>query len=147
MTRRSTKILVLLRVAIGWIFLYAGITKVLNPDWSAAFYIKDAKTFSWLFDFLASDQILPITNILNEWGLTIIGACLILGVFTRIAGYAGAVMMILYYLPILDFPKVGEHSYLVDEHIIYALVLIFLATVQAGRHLGIDGIFKKNHSE
>lgn len=121
-----------IRILLGWVFFYAGITKVFNPNWSAAFYLKDAKTFSGLYEFLLQPQILPFINFLNEWGLTILGLSLILGVFVRYSAPLGALMMFLYYLPILDFPKVGDHSYLVDEHIIYATVLLFLAAVDAG---------------
>ena len=48
--------------------------------------------------------------------------------------------MILYYLPILDFPYPNPHAYLVDEHIIYILVLVVLASVRAGRIWGLDGV-------
>jgi thiosulfate dehydrogenase (quinone) large subunit len=140
----STKILVTLRILIGWIFLYSGITKILNPDWSAAFYLKGAKTFTWFFDFLLSPEILPIVNFLNAWGLTLIGISLVLGLFTRLSAYLGVILMILYYLPVLDFPKVGDHAYLVDEHIIYATLLILIATTRAGNYFGLDTLLKKN---
>ena len=39
--------LFLLRVSAGWMFFYAGITKVLNPQWSAEGYLKGAKSFVW----------------------------------------------------------------------------------------------------
>jgi uncharacterized membrane protein YphA (DoxX/SURF4 family) len=32
-------LLVLIRVAIGWLFLYEGITKIIAVDWSAAPYL------------------------------------------------------------------------------------------------------------
>lgn len=36
--------LLLLRATLGWLFFYAGLTKVLNPAWSAAGYLNGAKT-------------------------------------------------------------------------------------------------------
>jgi len=119
--------LLLLRLGIGWVFLYAGLTKVLNPDWSAAGYLNSAKTFSGFYQWLASDANLGWVNFLNQWGLTLIGTALILGLAVKLASYGGAAMMLLYYFPVLTFPKIGANSYLVDAHIIYALVMLVLA--------------------
>jgi len=118
---------------------YAGITKILTPNWSAAFYLKDAKTFPAFFQWFLRPDILPITNFLNEWGLTILGASLILGVFVRLTSIYGIVLMMLYYFPILQFPYPNPHAYIIDEHIIYAFVLLFFAAVRAGRVWGLEG--------
>ncbi|HEY4509788.1 MAG TPA: DoxX family protein [Candidatus Paceibacterota bacterium] len=130
--------LFLLRVSMGWLFFYAGITKVLDPAWSAAGYLKGAQTFTEFYQWLASPQLLPLTNFLNEWGLTLIGAALILGVFVRLSAVLGAAMMILYYFPVLNFPNVGEHSFIVDEHIIYALALFVVGAFHSGRLWGLE---------
>jgi thiosulfate dehydrogenase [quinone] large subunit len=130
-----------IRVALGGVFLYAGITKIMNPEWSAAGYIEGAKTFSQFYQMLLSPDVLSIVNILNSWGLTLIGVSLIIGLFVRYSALLGALMMLLYFFPELDFPMVGEHSFLVDEHIVYALVLIFLSVVSAGRYFGLDQRF------
>ena len=132
-----------LRIALGWLFFYAGITKVLNAEWSAAGYISNAQTFSAFYEWLASPGIIDVINFLNAWGLTLIGIALVLGLFTRIASYLGALLMLLYYLPILSFPYVGEHSYLVDEHIIYIFVLILFTHIKAGNYFGLDGLRKR----
>ena len=118
--------------------LYAGITKVLNPQWSADGYLKGAKTFAGLYQWLLSPGILPVANFVNEWGLTLLGVSLILGIFVRLSSVLGAVLMLLYYFPVLVFPYAGEHSYIVDDHIIYAFVLLFLAAMRAGRIWGLD---------
>lgn len=131
------------RLSLGWLFFYAGITKILNPDWSAEGYLMGAETFSNFYVWLASPGILPFTNFMNEWGLTLLGASLILGVFVRFSSVLGVVMMIFYYFPTLVFPHIPPHSYLVDEHIIYALVLALFATLRAGRIWGLDKKFSK----
>ena len=136
-------LLFLLRISIGWLLFYAGITKVLNPAWSAGGYLQNAKTFSGFYQWLATPEMLPITNFLNEWGLTLLGAALLFGVFVRWAGILGALMMILYYLPVLEFPNVGEHSYIVDEHIIYALALLLLAASETGKIFGLGKKFPR----
>ena len=136
----STKVkasLFLLRISMGWLFLYAGITKVIDPNWSAAGYLKGAETFTSLYGWLSQPDIIPVINLVNEWGLTLLGLSLIFGLFVRLSSVLGAILMLLYYFPILSFPYAGTHSFLVDEHIIYALLLIFLGLVRADRVWGL----------
>lgn len=121
----------LLRISLGWLFFYAGITKVLNPEWSAAGYLQSAKTFSGFYAWIASPGILPITNFINEWGLTLLGALLILGLGVRWISIFGAVIMVLYYFPILEFPYPSAHAYIVDEHIVYAAALLVLSGIHS----------------
>src|SRR3989344_4883089 len=110
----------LLRVSLGWLFLYAGLSKVFDPSWSAAPYLLNAKTFPEFFAFFARPDILPFTNFLNEWGLTLIGISLLLGIFVRLGSVAGLVLMGLYYFPALNGAFPNPHSFVVDEHVIYA---------------------------
>lgn len=130
--------LFLLRVSMGWLMFYAGITKVLNPEWSAVGYMQNAKTFTAFFQWFARPEILPITNFVNEWGLTLLGVSLLLGVFVRLSSLLGVLLMLLYYFPVLDFPYPNPYSYIVNEHIIYALVLLFFAVVRPGRVWGLE---------
>lgn len=138
MTQFERVTLFLLRIGTGWMFLYAGITKIIDPTWTAAGYLQNAKTFTGLFQWLASSANIGWVNFLNEWGLTLIGASLILGVFVRISSIFGAVLMLLYYFPILDFPYPNPHAFVVDEHIIYALALLALGALRVGRVMGIE---------
>jgi thiosulfate dehydrogenase (quinone) large subunit len=130
--------LFLLRITTGWFFFYAGLSKIINPEWSAAGYLTHATSFSGFYNWLASPSILPIINFINEWGLLLIGVALILGVGVRLAGTLGVVMMILYYFPVLDFPAAGEHGYIVDDHILWAAGLLVLAAFRAGRVWGLE---------
>ncbi|OGE73797.1 MAG: hypothetical protein A3E28_03575 [Candidatus Doudnabacteria bacterium RIFCSPHIGHO2_12_FULL_42_22] len=130
--------LVTLRVAMGWLFFHAGIVKILNPNWSAAGYLNNAKNLEGFYHWLATPTLLPITNFVNEWALTLLGAALILGIFVRFAAPLGALLMIFYYLP-LSFPKPDANSYIVDDHLIYAIVLLYLGAVNAGKIWGLDG--------
>lgn len=134
--------LLLLRLALGWLFLYAGLTKVLDPSWSAAGYLGSATTFSGVYAWLASDGILPVVNFVNQWGLTLLGASLILGGLVRVSAPLGALLMLLYYFPVLDFPMVG-YGFLVDEHLVYALALLLLGALEAGQNWGLDGLMKR----
>lgn len=125
------------RIALGWLFFYAGITKVLNSQWSAAGYLNNAKSFTGLYHWFASAQNIGWVNFINAWGMTLIGVALILGIFVRWASLGGMLLMVLYYfaLPLL-YPN--ANSFIVDEHIIYILVLAILFFSQAGKIWGLD---------
>ena len=131
----------ILRISMGWLMLYAGLTKVFNPSWSAAGYLNNAKTFPEFFRWFASPEILPITNLINEWGLTLLGVSLILGIGVRLSSTFGVLLMLLYYFPALEFPYAGANSYIIDDHIIYALILVYFAEARAGRVWGLDKWF------
>jgi thiosulfate dehydrogenase [quinone] large subunit len=137
MSKYGNLLLACLRIALGWLFFYAGITKLLAPAWSSAGYLKGAQTFSGFYQALAQPGILPVVDFINEWGLTLLGVSLILGVFVRFSSLLGALLMLLYWFPVLDFPKV-ERGFLVDDHIVYALALLYFAAIKAGRVYGLE---------
>ncbi|MBU6431606.1 MAG: DoxX family protein [Patescibacteria group bacterium] len=143
MTNLQKFSILILRLSLGFLMFYAGVTKVTDPSWSAAGYIKGAKAFIPFYNFILSPSVLPVINFLNEWGLTLLGISLIFGVFVRLSSALGIILMILYYLPILKFPYAGDHSYLVDEHVIYSSALLLLIAFSAGRIFGLDGWFAK----
>lgn len=145
MTSSQKFFLFLLRVSAGWMFFYAGITKVLNPQWSAEGYLKGAKSFVWFYQWLLQPEILPVINSVNKWGLTLLGVSLIIGLFARFSSLLGVLLMALYYIP-LGFPYPNPHSYIVDEHIIYIAILLFFAAVSAGRIFGLDSKRVHHHS-
>lgn len=130
--------LLFLRLSLGALFFYAGITKVLDPSWSAAGYLLSAKTFPGLYAWFASPDILPFINVVNEWGLTLVGLCLILGIFVRISSIGGATLMALYYFPILDGVYPNAHALIVDEHVVYFFAFLVLAAFRAGRVFGLE---------
>lgn len=141
---KTDSAILLLRLALGWLFLYAGITKVTNPEWTAKGFLENAKTFPEFYVWLASPNILPVVDFLNQWGLTLIGIVLILGILVRFSSYLGALMMLLYYFPHLAFPYIGEHSFIVDEHIIYALAFLALASMSSNHIWSLSGLFKSH---
>ncbi len=138
--------LFLLRVSLGWYMFYAGITKVLDPSWSAEGYLKGAKLLPGFYLWLTSPGIMPVTNFINEWGLTLLGVSLILGLFVRWSAPLGALLMLLYYIP-LGIIHPDAHSLVVDQHVIFGPLLVYLALVEAGKIWGLDGyISKLKHS-
>jgi len=126
-----------LRVALGLMFLYAGVTKF--GDWSAAGYLAGATgPLAGWFQSLAGNG---LVDSLNAWGLTLVGACLVLGIFVRPASFFGIIIMILYYLA--DFEGNTAHG-LIDQHIIYIIVLMLFMAGGVGHILGIDGLVHEN---
>ena len=124
--------LFLLRIGLGFFFFYAGFTKIIDPSWSAAGYIGVAKNFTAFYQALLSPNLLPIINILNAWGLTLLGLSLITGLFTRLSAILGIVLMALYYLA-LPLPYPNTHALVIDDHIILILALLVIINFHAGK--------------
>ena len=86
------------------------------------------------------------TDRVVSWGLTVVGACLILGLFTRTSAVVGALFMLAFYLAMPPWPGVPEnlkaegHYFLVNKNLIEMLALLTLATTASGRWLGLDGL-------
>lgn len=137
--------LVFLRLSIGWVFLYAGISKALNPLWSAQMYIEGAKSGGWLYTFFLHPSVLPVVNDLVKYGFSLLGLALIIGVFTRLVAMFGSILMVLLYIPALHFPYVGKSALLIDDHIVYVAVLLVLAAYNAGRVWGLEEWLFKLH--
>ena len=150
-TRWQVFALVLLRVFIGWHFLYEGIDKLMEPNWSASGFLLQARgPFAGLFHWMASSpDVLGYINLLNIWGLILIGSGLILGGFTRIASAAGLVLILLYYF--CNPPFVGyfyslpaEGSYLIiNKNLVEAAALLVTLVLCSGRFYGLDQITHK----
>lgn len=140
-------LLVILRVIIGWHFLYEGIVKLLSPGWSSWGYLMNSTGFmSGFFKAIAqNDALLGAADYLNIWGLILIGLGLILGLLTRVAQFAGIALLGMYYLanpPFASNSGAGfEGSYLVvSKDIIELAALVVLSFFNTGKFLGIDGL-------
>jgi uncharacterized membrane protein YphA (DoxX/SURF4 family) len=82
----------------------------------------------------------------TRYGLTVVGACLVLGLFTRTACLGGAAFLLLFYLamPSLPWvpanPRAEGHYLFINKNIIEMLALLTLATTRSGRWVGLDGL-------
>lgn len=134
-----------LRVVMGWALLYPGINHLMGLEGftqATAGTIQGAATtaanpFAGYFAML--QPYAEVLAILNAIGLAAAGAALMLGAFTRLAGLAGAVMMLNYWAA--AFPL--KHSIVVDSHIVYALLLFGLGALGAGRIMGLDALLEE----
>ena len=140
--------LVLLRTLIGWHFLYEGLTKLTAPSWTAAGYLKQAKgplaeSFRWL---TTRPDLIANADLITMWGLTIVGVCLILGLFTRLASLAGIGFILLFYLaapPLIGYVYAipSEGSYLiVNKNLVELSALVVILVTRSGRFAGLDRI-------
>jgi uncharacterized membrane protein YphA (DoxX/SURF4 family) len=137
--------LALLRIVIGWHFLYEGWTKLLDPAWTSAGYLKSATgPLAGLFHALGSSQTwLPVIDQLNIWGLTLLGIALMAGLYARAASVAGMALLGLYYAaypPLFAVTNgVSEGQYLiVNKTLIELFALVVVAAFPAAA-FGFDG--------
>ena len=138
----------LLRVFVGWHFLYEGISKLSSPSFTAAGYMKASRgPFAGFFKWIAGQpNLLENANFVTEWGLTIVGLLLILGLFTRFASLAGIGFLVLFYFA--NPPFVGyfyslptEGSYLiVNKNLVELCALVVILVTGSGRFAGLDRI-------
>ncbi len=143
--------LVTLRFIIGWHILYEGISKLLTPNWTSANFLNESQ---WIMSgishwIVSNSAVLNAVDFLNTWGLIAIGTGLILGLFTRTAAIAGALLVFVYYLnnaPIIgiEYSVPTEGSYLiVSKTLIEAVALFILAVFPTGKIIGIDALITR----
>jgi thiosulfate dehydrogenase (quinone) large subunit len=137
-----------LRVLVGWHFLYEGLAKLTAGSWTAAGYLKQAKgplaeSYRWL---TTRPDLLANADSITMWGLTVVGACLILGLFTRLASLAGIAFILLFYLaapPLIGYFYAipSEGSYLiVNKNLVELSALVVILLTGSGRFAGLDRI-------
>ena len=137
----------LLRIGVGVMFFRAGVDKVTRGEaWhdSVAMWIE--RHFDQAFGFyrgFLEHVALPHHGLFAElvrWGELMLGVALILGLATRYAAVAGAVMMLNFW-----FAKAKEEPFWSASNYDALLILILLALAisSAGRVLGLDQHFAR----
>ena len=144
----STKfkgVLGILRISLGLVFLWAFFDKLLGlgyattPDKSwlaggspAAGFLGFGVhgPFTGLYHSLASSTTI-------EWlfmlGLLFIGTSLTFGIFMKLGGFSGILLLILMYTAVGIQPT--NHPF-IDEHFIYVLVVLVLMMSESGKYFG-----------
>uniref|UniRef100_UPI003217E7B8 DoxX family protein n=1 Tax=uncultured Draconibacterium sp. TaxID=1573823 RepID=UPI003217E7B8 len=154
-TKTQLSVLVSLRFLIGWHLLYEGLSKLLNPNWSSAGFLSESK---WVLQGMAewitgNSHVLAVADLLNTWGLIVIGIGLIVGLYARTAAFVGAGLLLVYYLnnpPLigLEYSIPNEGNYLVvSKTLIEAVTLFLLAVFPTSQFVGLDTLrinFRKN---
>jgi len=144
-------LLVYFRVLMGWTFLYAASHQLFDPKFSASGFLEHTKTFHDFFVLFAAPAVRPVTDFLVEWGHFLIGLSLLSGLLVRVSGVFGIFLLITYYFAHMDFPYIeSKLNFIVDYHIVYAILCVYLATEHAGHVWGLDAwaanlsLFKRN---
>jgi len=133
----------LLRLSMSWIMLWAFFDKLFGlgfatpaaGSWLKGFsptmgFLKSsAGPLAGLFQSMAGN---PIVDWLFMLGLLLIGLALLLGIGLKVAGYSGALMMLLMWAS--HFPS--AQNPLIDDHIVY-LLIFFMFAMSAGRMGGL----------
>jgi uncharacterized membrane protein YphA (DoxX/SURF4 family) len=136
----------ILRIAIGWHFLYEGVSKLLQDHWSAASYLANATgPFSGFYSWLASSSLIGIIDWINILGLVLIGLSLFLGYFKRASAISGSILLLLYYFAYPPFGgsifgSIEGNLFIVNRNLIEALVLILLV-VSSEKGYGLHALF------
>ena len=139
-----------LRVVIAWVFLQAGLEKLLTGGigdplaWSSTGFLQnasaDANPLQGLFLLFAEYG--AIVDPLVIFGQILIGLALLFGAFFRFAAMMGGLQMLFFWTAawqgglMAGFPV--ENGYFIDSSFVYLLLLFGLGAWGAGRILGVD---------
>lgn len=148
-----------LRLGMGWIFLWAFIDKLLGLGYSTCagqgnmcadawinggsptegFLLNSTRgPFAEVFQSMAGN---PVVDWLFMLGLAFVGVTLLLGIFVSLGSAAGAVMLFLMYFAML----LPTSNPLIDTHVIEALLLIMFIYTNAGKTLGLGKWWSEQH--
>ncbi|MGC4773236.1 hypothetical protein ACLQ25_30225 [Micromonospora sp. DT44] len=137
------------RMALGWIFLWAFLDKLLglgHETGSKNAWINGGSPTKGFLTFGVAGPFKDIyTNIADaawaDWlfmiGLAGIGVALLLGLGMRVAAVAGGLLLVLMWTAVLP----PENNLFMDDHLIYAAVLAVLALVDAGDTWGLGKVW------
>ena len=139
-------IITAIRLAVGWHFLYEGLTKLVSGSWSSEAYLNSTYgTFSGFYQWLAASPMrLQMVDILNIWGLILIGLALCVGLLIRWSSLSGALLLVLYYFAYPPFgaslPFGDGNYFIVDKLFIEVAVLLFFVFSKE-KGYSLDNIF------
>src|SRR5512132_2680834 len=161
-TARATKFLAIMRVVVGFEFLWAFLDKTFGLGYATPAARAWIHGGSPTKGFLSNVAVGPFESTFHAWagatwadwtfmlGLLGIGLALIFGIGLRIAAVSGTLMLLGMWAaewPLAKFTSAGEPSMstnpIVDYHIIYALALIALAVTYAGNTWGLGRLWAR----
>jgi thiosulfate dehydrogenase [quinone] large subunit len=143
--RAARYVLAGLRIALGWTFLWAFLDKLFglgHETTSKAAWINGGSPTKGFLkngaagpftDFYHSIAGAGWTNWLFMLGLAGIGIALITGVGIRVAAASGTLLLLMMWSVVLP----PENNVFMDDHLIYAGLLVALALTSAGDTLGL----------
>ncbi len=138
-------LIVFFRLCLGWTFLWAAIHHF-GDDKFVIGFLSHVKTFHSVYAPLTNPAIVPTLTFLVEYGHLLIGLSLISGLLVRVSAPFAIMLLLMYWTAHMDFPFIENvNNYLVDYHIIYSGVLVYLIMKRAGHVFGLDGLLERMH--
>lgn len=135
----------ILRICMGWIFLWAFMDKLLGLGFATtpqkAWIVGVSPTYAFLkfgtygpfkqlFENVAGSFFVDWLFML---GLLGVGVALLLGIAKKLSTLSGCILLLLMWVSMLP----SKNNPLVDEHIIYILVLQLLLQLRSGEIMGL----------
>lgn len=149
--QNDRKFLLAFRLLMAWTFLYSASHQVLNPKFSAVAFLANTKTFHDVYAVIALPAFDPALTFLVSYGHLLIGLSLLVGFMVRVSGVAGIILLMMYWTAHMEWPYIENHNnFIVDYHVVYSVVLLFLVVKSAGCVWGLDAcareqpLFQKN---
>ena len=144
--------LVLLRILIGWHFLYEGIIKAYNPSWTSKSYLLSASILKPFFAWIAAPSRISVIDTLNIVGLIAVGISLLIGMKVRWGCIGGILLLLLYYLAHPPFPSLpqgpSEGSYwIVNKNLVEMAALYVIYEFPLISVFGIENLFFKHKAK
>lgn len=140
--------LIMLRLFIGWHFMYEGMVKILNPKWTSLPYLLDSKgpLSSFFIQMTQNDSLMVLVNYVNEYALLLVGLGLTLGCLFRLSAVGGMILLAMYTLSHPSFVGASymmpfEGSYLwIDKNLVELAGLGLLCTFPTSHIIGFDRV-------
>lgn len=132
-------LIVYFRLTMAWTFLYAASHQVFVPSFSVVGFLSHTKTWHDVFVVFTTPTMAPITTFLVEYGHLLIGLSLLTGLMVRVSASFGVLLMLIYWFAHMDWPFIeNTNNLIVDYHLVYAGVLVYLIVKRAGHVWGLD---------
>jgi thiosulfate dehydrogenase [quinone] large subunit len=137
-------IILYFRLAMAWTFLYAASHQVFDPNFSVAMFLSHTKTFHDVYAVFTTPTLAPIVTFLVSYGHLLIGLSLAVGLLVRVSASFGILLLLVYWTAHMDFPFIeNTNNFVLDYHLVYAGVLVFLIAKHAGHVWGLDGVVER----
>lgn len=145
MNTTMRRLLAAVRIALGWTFLWPFLDKLFGLGFATArenaWLAGGSPTYGFL-SFATAGPLAPlyqslagkpVIDALFMFGLFGLGTALLLGIGMRIAAVAGPLLMLLMWSAHLP----PENNPLIDQHVVYGLLIPILAAADIGKVWGL----------
>ena len=135
------------RMLMAWTFIYAASHQAFVADFTVVGFLNHTKTFHGLFTVFTTPALAPIVSFMVAWGHLLIGLSLLVGLMVRVSSVFGIALLLMYWMAHMDWPFIeNNNNFIVDYHIVYATVMVYLFVKHAGHVWGLDGAGRSSPS-